>query len=251
MRLLTYNLFWKFFYGSSYKPQCIRNAENICQKNMREIILTIGLEEGERYPDYDFMSFQELEMDKFEMLRLPLIFMKNYRNVTISHGNNTLITFYKNKYNLIRKREGYYEENGIYRPFLILVFKEDIIHVNLTLPHNYFEERIGKIFMELKKIPEFHNPNYNVVLSGDFNYLPDVNYLNHFIKFRTFYNVPVLFTCCKEDGMKYYDMQPDNIFTTFGPPEVYKTLENANKYIINNFAYMSDHLPVYCKTKNN
>ncbi len=251
MRLLTYNIFWKFFYGDNYKPKCIKNAENICQKNIREIILTIGLESGETYPDYDFMSFQELELDKFAMLKLPFIFLNNYKYETVSHGNNSLITFYKKKYNLIKKRQGFYNENGIYRPYMILVFKEEIIHVNLTLPHDYSLEKLENIFMDLRQIPEYHNPSYNVILSGDFNFLPDVNFLNHFIKFRSFYNVPFFFTCCKEDEYQYYDMQPDNIFTTIGLPLIYKTIENPQKYIVNNFSYMSDHLPVYCKTKNN
>ena len=73
---------------------------------------------------------------------------------------------------------------------------------------------------------------------------------DNFIKFRKFYNNPVFFTCCKEN-YKFYDIQSDNIFTTYGPPLVYKTIENPQRYIINNFTYMSDHLPVYCKTINN
>jgi len=249
MRILCYNLYWKVFSdnGGDIYNRCMRNSENICMKNIKSIILEVGKEPNETYPNYDFMAFQEVAVKKIYQIDFPKRFIGNY-NVECSYiGNNAISVFYKKKFNLIKKIHGNLTKTNDSRPFLILVFKENIIFITIHSPHYNFNRVLLKVFRELYKIPEYWDIKYNIIFCGDFNHTPDLNYINKIEKVRKFYNKPMHYTCCREKKNEKYFDRSDNIFTTYGNAIEYKTLSNPEKYNINNIPLMSDHLPIYCK----
>ena len=250
MRILSYNLFWRVFDCKGQFRRCIYKSENICVRNIRDIIMEIGKEPNEIYPDYDFMSFQEVRINHIMNIDFPKGFINNYKIVYMNVGNNTVSIFYNKKYHLIKKIGGNLTKTRDPRPFLIAIFREKIIYITIHSPHHNFNNVLKSIFMTLRGIPQYWDMSYNIVLSGDFNHVPDLNFLNRLELVRTFYNTPILNTCCKENRFDKYDKKYDNIMTTFGPAIEYKTLPNPEKYNINNIPFMSDHLPIYCKIPN-
>lgn len=250
MRILSYNLFWRVFDCKGHFRRCIYKSENICTRNIRNIIMDIGKEPNEIYPDYDFMSFQEISVKQIMSMDFPNGFINNYKIVCMNIGNNTVSIFYNKKYNLIKKIGGNLAKNRDPRPFLIAIFREKIIYITVHFPHSNFNHGLKSIFMILRRIPQYWDPSYNIILSGDFNHVPNLNYLNQIELVRKFYNTPTHYTCCKENRFDKYEKKYDNIFTTFGAAVEYKTLPNPEKYNINNVPFMSDHLPIYCKIPN-
>jgi hypothetical protein len=250
MRILSYNLFWRVFDCHGQFRRCIYKSENVCVRNIRDIIMDVGKEPDEIYPDYDFMSFQEVRIKQIMRMDFPNGFINNYKIIYMAIGNNTVSIFYNKKYHLIKKIGGNLTKTRDPRPFLIAVFREKIIYITIHFPHNNFKMVLKNIFMILRTIPQYWDPTYNIILSGDFNHTPDLDYLNQLELVRTFYNSPTHYTCCRENRFDKYEKKYDNIFTTFGPAIEYKTLSNPEKYNINNVPLMSDHLPIYCKIPN-
>ena len=250
MRILSYNLFWRVFDCKGQFRRCIYKSENVCVRNIRDIIMDVGKEPNEIYPDYDFMSFQEVAVKKIMLMGFPSGFINNYKIVYVSIGNDTVSIFYNKKYHLIKKIGGSLTNNKDHRAFLIAVFREKIIYITVHFPHYNFKSVLKAIFMTLRKITQYWDPSYNIILSGDFNHVPDLDYLNQLELVRKFYNSPTYYTCCRENRFDKYEKKYDNIFTTFGPAIEYKTLSNPEKYNINNVPLMSDHLPIYCKIPN-
>ena len=107
---------------------------------------------------------------------------------------------------------------------------------------------------ELRKLPEIHDKNYQVILCGDFNRDPRGSFIKDVLRNtdKKFYSKSIdIGTCC--DPVSYgkhpdYTMNYDYIFNTIEEPTVYKTLPlgtlpkdgNGNKLI-------SDHLPSFGK----
>ncbi len=86
MRILSYNLFWRVFDCHGQYKRCIYKSENICVRNIRDIILDVGKEPNEIYPDYDFMSLQEVAVKKIMRMGFPNGFINNYKIVYMAVG---------------------------------------------------------------------------------------------------------------------------------------------------------------------
>ena len=248
MRLLSYNTFWKIMDPSPDKNFCLKNSKNICSNNVKEIILNIGKEKNEIYPNYDFISLQECSLKNLKKLNFPSQFINNYKKSSSKYKSNTIITLYNKKYHPIKKFKGNLSNSKDHRPFLILIFKENIIHINVHFPHFDIEKAYLKLFKILFKIPQFNN--YQIIFNGDFNHPPDIKIINKIMYPHKFFKNPKLNTCCFEHKHDEYTERFDNIFTTISKPKIYKTLKKKSKYIINHTPLMSDHLPVYSMVPN-
>ena len=88
MRILCYNLYWKVFSdnGGDIYNRCMRNSKNICMKNIKSIILEVGKEPNEIYPNYDFMAFQEVAVKKIYQIDFPKRFIGNYNYIFFFDG---------------------------------------------------------------------------------------------------------------------------------------------------------------------
>jgi len=247
MRLLSYNTYWKIMDPSPDKNACLLNSRNVCRDNVAEIILSIGLEKDEKYPKYDFISLQECTLKNFKKLDFPSNFINKYQKKYSKVSKNYVITLYLSKYHPIKTYRGNLSTPNDYRPFLIIVFKENLIHINVHFPHYNVKEGYKRLQDILYKIPQFYDPKYNLIFNGDFNHQPNFKFINAAFKPHKIFNSPRLHTCCREKGHDEYEERFDNIYTTIAKPIIYRTLKNVRKYNRGENVLMSDHLPVYSK----
>jgi len=245
MRLLTYNIFWKIHDIKDDTNYCLKNNQNKCIENCREIILSLGKEKNELYPNYDFIALQETSIKHLKKINLPKDFIKNYKYKYSKVGPNTVITLYHKKYTPIKTIKVNLSNLSDCRPYLITFFKENIIHINVHFPHHDFQLAFLKLFDKLPK-----NNKYKVIICGDFNHEPNIKSLNYLFNPIKFIKNKKIKTCCKLYSSNKYSSNSDIIFTNISKPSVYKTI-NSKKYIINNIPFMSDHLPIYSKIPNN
>lgn len=72
--------------------------------------MDIGKESNEIYPDYDFMSFQEVSIKQIMRMDFPNGFINNYKIVYMAVSNNTVSIFY-NKNTILLKNWRKFNKN--------------------------------------------------------------------------------------------------------------------------------------------
>ena len=253
IKMITYNLCWEAF--SAVKKnidmrKCLVNSKNMCINNISRIILDFSEE-------YDFMAFQEASEKSIERLEFPSSFTRRYSYEKETQNMNTIITYYDhNKYTVKKIIKGNLSLNIFKkRPFIGIIFDEKVILINVHFPHEDFKKIIKNLIKKFSGEEEFLDPEYNIILCGDFNHNVDIFYINKMMikygnKKKIFYeNTKFFNTCCRPTSLKNkeYFGQFDHIIQTFGKPIVYETLSDKKieSYTKDGFTYTSDHLPIY------
>lgn len=262
LKIMTYNLCWEALEGKYSKPNLIKKSNglnmehcniqldnkpyNICLMNMIEII------NNKLNEDYDFLCFQEINLNNFNQMKDTLN-LNNYNNIiTPSKNKNVdMITLYNyKKYELLKQ----YPKQKIYdydindksnlndnsdksaRPFQISLYKNKIdktliILINVHMPHIYkYDTSINNknfnydhiyTFNKIKKYMDKlidNNEIDNFILCGDFNFNEPFKLFNfNDILNINFINDKLIKTCCylnndKILNYKKYQKSYDHIF---------------------------------------
>jgi exonuclease III len=119
------------------------------------------------------------------------------------------------------------------RPYLITVFRENLIVVNLHFPQAYEMRKHASGLMNdvnalLRTLPQFTLPRYNIIMCGDFNYeVQPFAFLALRGSGKRFHESQLpreerTYTCCDPgmDGAHPYTWNSDLVFTTIGPPRM-------------------------------
>ncbi len=272
LRVMTYNISWELLEsvdsGRLDMSHCKLSSasDNECSNNIAKIICQIGIckinsnESNQQL--YDFINLQEILNKKNQWVylenkinQLEPTFLQNYNIEFTEDLPAGIITLYnKNKYNLIYKLDGKlsFSDN---RPYQILVFKENIININVHFPHFSFkqEEALQILSCQLNKLKlvpllaGIDFTEYKIIMSGDFNNNDPTQLMNFpllLIGFgKTFYREPnKLVTCCSPHN---YNKSYDHIYYSDCQASEYKTLNDSEYFIKSNKKMMSDHLPVF------
>ena len=114
-----------------------------------------------------------------EKLSLPESFIRKYSYETEKQNLDKITTYYnKDKYTLKKVVKGNICLNNFQkRAFLGLIFEEKVIIINVHFPHKDFKEILKKLIKKFSGESEFIDPNYNIILCGDFNHKPDIKYI--------------------------------------------------------------------------
>ncbi len=273
LRVMTYNISWELLEGvdsgrldMSHCASATNNTNNDCTINIAKIICQIGickinLDKSETYL-YDFINLQEIVNKnnqwiylKNQINQLDPTFLQNYNVEFTEDLPAGIITLYNKKYNLIYKLEGKLSSHDN-RPYQILVFKENIININVHFPHFTFyqEEAVKIITCQLNKlkflVPDVDFSKCKIILSGDFNNNDPTQLMNFPLilnKFgKTFYREPnQLNTCCSPHNNSAYNKSYDHIFYSECQASQYQTLDESEYFIKSNKKIMSDHLPIF------
>ena len=155
IKILSYNIYFKAMLGLDdlFLPK------ELAQKNVKNIIKT---------GDYDIIGLQEVEcINKI----FDISVLSKYNYVLGKSGKETIATFFKKRYHLIKEKTSEFHEG---RPIQLLLLEDNgnkILLVNLHAPHDYnnFRNYNGK---ESKS-----NYNYSLELINILNYE-----INKFIK---------------------------------------------------------------------
>ena len=191
LKVMTYNVEWKAV--SSLKSWSYCGTE--CSQNIANIISTIGV----RYVggNYDFIALQEIKDLEIEKITTHMnkTFKDNYNHKESVEKDGGVITFYDiNKFTVKESINGkLYTYGG--RPYLILIFEQGIIHINVHMPNSDHNNALNIIKNALHN---YDLSKYRIIFCGDFNH-NDPESLTEFNKITTFENITELHklnTCC-------------------------------------------------------
>lgn len=254
LNVLSYNILWRAIDAVEFMSHCKINNINECSQNIANIISKIGLEYLNTN-SYDFIGLQEAKKQQtFQELlsninNINPTFMNNYKILDARDNLGGVITMYnKNKFTLEKQINGSLalkKDDG--RPFLISIYKEGIIHINVHMPH----KNQNSSFKVLKKaLEKYDMSKYRVIFAGDFNMdNPEDN--NIFNSISSFKREPKkLYTCCKSRKNVSYYKTYDHIYDNMTTPSIYRHLiidVSKDKFFIDGKPLMSDHLPVFAK----
>lgn len=262
--VMTYNVSWESLEGVNSgrlnMSHCKKDGVNNCSNNIAQIICLTSLSKNNGIL-CDFIGLQEINQSinqwkylKSQIKHLNPNFLKNYTKAYTQIGKAGIITLYNKKYTLKFKIEGNLNNDNDIRPFHILIFDQNIIYINLHMPHNNQENALEILQNNLSKIfllfPEINFSGFDLIIGGDFNN-------NNPLDFENFKNLQKiigkkilreknkLLTCCSSKKTINYNRNYDHIFSNLVCTN-YNTL-NSDEYFIDqsNNMNMSDHLPVF------
>ena len=132
LNVMTYNICWEALEakkGNIDMTKCKVSGTNKCLLNIINII-------NKRLEDeYDFVCLQEINNTQWNTF-VDNMKIDNYNIIKKEIEPAGIITLYNSKYNLVKKYSGNLMDNNIAkRPYMILVFSENIILINLHLSH--------------------------------------------------------------------------------------------------------------------
>lgn len=248
LNVMTYNICWEALEakkGNIDMTKCKVSGTNKCLLNIINII-------NKRLDvEYDFVCLQEINSTQWNTF-VDQMKIDNYNIIKKEIDPAGIITMYNSKYNLVKKYSGNLMDNNIAkRPYMILVFSENIILINLHLSHMYQDKCFEKLQNKLNNVKPYVNEKTIFIICGDFNN-------NDPIKIPTFNNFLKIFnrilkkepktikTCCIPNSKKY-NLSFDHIYISSNCEYAkYRTIKKDEK---NNF--MSDHLPILAKILHN
>lgn len=271
IKILTYNLSWESLESINSlrldMSHCNNKTENICRNNIAQIIYQIAWNNPHnkfltnQTNNFDFILLQEINSGPNQWTALKNSFqiidpnfLSNYYSVMTQIKPAGIITLYdKSKYNLVYKTEGNLTNGKDSRPFHILVFKENIICINIHMPHSIKKQETAfKIIKShLEKIADINLQSYRFFIGGDFNNSePEklIGFKTLLKKFgKQFYpEKHKILSCCVPKDKKKHTRSYDHIFDSESEPIIYDTISDFKKYLDSNKnILMSDHLPIY------
>lgn len=273
IRILTYNLSWESLESVDSKrldmSHCNQNRENICRNNIAQIIHQMAwnnpydrvFSNQNNITPIDFIFLQEVNSgsNQWTSLKnsLQIIdpnFLSNYQTImTLVKPAGIITLFDKSKYNLISKIEGNLTDNSDARPFHILVFKENIICINIHMPHTNKkqDEAFDIIKNNLEKLKDLDLKKFRFFIGGDFNNSePEkLNGFKNLLKIfgKQFYpEKQKILSCCVPKDINFYTKSYDHIYDSESEPIIYETIPDIKKYLDSDKnILMSDHLPIY------
>lgn len=263
LKLMTYNLFWEALQAENSMSHCspCKECDNKCVQNIARVVASF---------EPDVLTLQEIRKDSEKQwgtlhaaltkvmpsfddrygytytTRLPVAGVMTLYNKDKLHVKYTVEGNFLTDANSERVIPG--------RPFLITVFKEPLIVINvhfphltqLKPPHNTRASFIAHLRTVLRRdVPESGDAAYHFVIAGDFN-LDDIpanrvqtelSVVQHLTSKRV-YGPPALVRTVDRNAAGCYD----HILTTIRPFDTYFTLPVKLQQSMKN--YMSDHLPI-------
>lgn len=276
LNIITYNLCWEALEAQPIgrakidMSHCNVDNRNQCMSNMATILLN-----GSPTKHYDIMCLQEIIEDKptqwpkflADIRQIMSDFSRNYGWISSkTHSNaGTMVIYNKHAFTLKYQMSGELETPDISlkkkvggRSYQVVVFQENLVVVNVHFPHEedikphiHFERHMaGLLNKELLQVPELADPNYQIIMAGDFNRDPR-NFIQGVLAGlqRSFY-IPhfTLETCCDPEPvglMGGYRKGIDYIFNTISNPVFYGTIPREMLKLDKRGNKMtSDHLPI-------
>ena len=244
IKIMTYNVCWEAIEakkGNIDMTKCKVKNKNKCLSNITKIINN-RLEE-----DYDFICLQEINSTQWTNISDNMM-IDDYNTIKKEVGPAGIITLYNNKYNLVKKYSGNLTDNHIdERPYMILVFNENIILISLHLSHIQQDECFEKLQKKLNYVKPYVNHKTIFIICGDFNNndptkIPSFNDLLKIFNRKLKKEPKTIKTCCIPNDDKY-NMSFDHIYiSSNGKYDKYRTIDKNEKN-----KYMSDHLPILAK----
>jgi exonuclease III len=243
---MTYNVCWEALEakkGGVNMTLCKVNNINNCKNNIHKII------NKRLNNNYDFICLQEINKSQWISLSENMK-LDNYNIIIKEIYPAGIITIYKNNYKILKKYSGtLIKSEKDKRPFMILIFDNNTILINLHMPHKLQDTSIEILYNKLKKCKKYTNKNPLLILCGDFNN-KNPNNINNFKNLSKLFNTTlmneptIINTCCVPllDNKKY-NLSYDHIFISSNAKyNKYETLPDNEKS-----KYMSDHLPLFAK----
>lgn len=259
---MTFNVSWESLEainsGRLNMKHCQIGELNICSDNISKIICQTSLYNNGNY--YDFIGLQEIndsinqwETVKYKINNYDPTFLSKYNIILTKIGKAGIITMFNKKYNLLAKIEGNLNSNKDVRPFHILVFDQNIMYINLHMPHTNQDISIDILNNHLLKLtksfPNLNLSKYNFIIGGDFNnndplILQNIKKLQKIFGKKILPEKNKLITCCSPKKNIKHNKSYDHIFSNLICLE-YSTLDQTDNYNNDNNRMMSDHLPVF------
>jgi|GEM_PF-2124595 len=178
--VLSYNICWQCMTNTpagtakNLGEACVYSDLNypttVCAERMGKFIETIPGNSG--VVNYDFVGLQEASKWQ-SILKLAPNTLGKMEFETSQSGHEMMVTFYDPKYTLLQAIKGEFESG---RPFQVLIFKENIIFINLHNNHKYNMNHIqGSLSQSLtdnlhKNIDIRDLVNSRIIVVGDFNF---------------------------------------------------------------------------------
>lgn len=264
LKLMTYNLFWEALQAEESMAHCspCKECDNKCVQNIARIVASFSP---------DVLALQEIRKDSGKQwgtlhaalrravpqfddkygytytTKLPIAGVMTLYDKRKLHVKYTVEGNFLTKQNCDRVNPG--------RPFLITVFAEPLIVINLHFPHlvqlkapyNTRASLVHHLRVVLQReVAESRDPAYQIVVAGDFN-LDDVpaiqvhtelSVMQALAPGKLFHLPPTILRTVDRNAAGCYD----HILTTIAPYRSYFTIPTSVKQQLTN--YMSDHLPV-------
>lgn len=257
IRVMSYNVSWEALEGTKSNKlnmeHCMMGNINQCSNNIAKIIQQYGA-------NHDFIALQEIQdtPKQWHQLKsnMQQTFLDDYQTEFTTAIRSGLLTLYnKNKYHLTDKFDGSLPTNlNDSRSYQVLVFRENIILINVHMSHNY--ESLINSFKLLrliinKIIKKYKRNDFRVIFCGDFNYddpsmVPEFQKILKRMSTNFQPEIMKLVTCCSNKTIKKYDKSSDHIFGNKSNSLIsYQTLTDYTNFISNGQIMMSDHLPVF------
>ena len=181
--VLSYNICWECMTHSSQGTagslgakcnfiDAPLNQTTLCAKNMAQLIEAIPGQS--RIKGYDFIAFQEAARWEQIKKHAPNSF-QNLKGEAFKRNVDEFVTFYdQTKYTLKHRIDDGFRPNS--RPFQILVFKENIIFVNLHNCHgacvseSFIDSHLSRALMaNLNPTQIASLQSFRIIIAGDFN----------------------------------------------------------------------------------
>jgi endonuclease/exonuclease/phosphatase family metal-dependent hydrolase len=292
LRILNYNVSWESLQSVNATidmRHCNVNGRNVCAANIGRIVATSNA---------DIICLQEIRRSnavQWDALSNAITaveptFFDTYRVESSEPGPVAgIVTLYKpEKFTLRRAYKGDLLSgdtdiqglstsisaimlntetplrNRRGRPYLVTVFEENLIVINVHFPQKFEMRQTSVGFFEYLNgvlradVPEFTDPAFDVILCGDFN--NDVRFAADVVLERTgkkFITPPFqqdleTNTCCDPGmyGAHTYKWNSDLVFTTIAAP-TFTTIPHTlradftKETRTGRLRFMSDHLPVF------
>jgi endonuclease/exonuclease/phosphatase family metal-dependent hydrolase len=246
LNIMTYNICWEALEakkGGIDMTKCNDKKQNKCMKNIADII-------NKRIDNnFNFISLQEINSNQWINLS-KLLKLDNYNIIKKEIGLAGIFILYNNNYKLIKKYSGDLGCCVDKRPYIISIFDNNVVLINLHLPHVNQENSLIKLQQKLVKGKKYYNKDTIFIICGDFNndnprkiiafndILKNIN--------RKLKDEPRLIKTCCIPNDKKYKYSYDHIYISSNSKYIkYNTIRENEKN-----KYMSDHLPIFAKIKH-
>jgi exonuclease III len=205
IKVMSYNVCWEALDAAKTKidmTKCIVNNKNKCMLNICNIINTRLLD------NYDFICLQEINDKQMNRISKYLT-LDNYKIIIKNIQKSGIMILYNKKYKLLKKYSGNLINSNIdKRPYIISIFANNIVLINLHMPHIYQNEAFNVLKNKLSHTSTLVNNKTIYIMCGDFNnnsphLLSSFTELLPNNKLRFVKEPKKIKTCCNPNGYSY------------------------------------------------
>jgi len=239
IKIMTYNVCWEALDAAKTSidmTRCRTNTGNRCMIGIANII-NKRLKKG-----YDFICLQEINSRQWNEM-VPLMNLENYKIIKKEILPSGIMILYRDHYTLLRKYSGNLDSRSGKRPYIISLFSNNIVLINIHMPHTKQSSAFQILKDHLLSLLPYIDNQTIYIICGDFNKNQPLNHhsFRHLLDEtdkKIIEEPREIKTCCVPNG-QWYTGSFDHIFVSSNTRYTkYSTLHKKEKY-------MSDHLPVF------